>query len=106
MADRTAALPGVATGSPVPSAGPERWPVAEGIGFGEAPRWHGGRLWFSDMPRGVVCRLAGDGAVEQVCTVPGRPSGLGWLPDGRLLVVSMRDRALAPGTREPVSHRR
>lgn len=46
------------------------------------------------MARGMVCRLGPDGAVEVVCRVPGRPSGLGWLPDGRLLVVSMHERAV------------
>jgi sugar lactone lactonase YvrE len=68
--------------------------IADGIAFGEAPRWHAGRLWFSDIPRGVVCRLSDDGALEDVCRVPGRPSGLGWLPDGRLLVVSMHGRVV------------
>jgi sugar lactone lactonase YvrE len=82
------------TGVGPPPAGPRWRLVAEGIAFGEAPRWHEGRLWFSDIPRGVVCRLADDGAVEEVCAVPGRPSGLGWLPDGRLLVVSMHDRVV------------
>jgi sugar lactone lactonase YvrE len=77
----------------VPCLARPQWrPVAAGIGFGEAPRWHEGRLWFSDMARGLVCRISDEGAVEQVCPVPGRPSGLGWLPDGRLLVVSMRHR--------------
>lgn len=65
--------------------------VAEGIAFGEGPRWHDGALYWSDMHGGRVSRLAG-GTVEQVCDVPTRPSGLGWLPDGRMLVVSMTDK--------------
>jgi sugar lactone lactonase YvrE len=72
----------------------ERRLIAEGIGFAEAPRWHDGRLWFSDIPRGVVCRLTDEGGVHEVCRVPGRPSGLGWLPDGRMIVVSMHDRVV------------
>ena len=65
--------------------------VATGVAFGEAPRWHEDTLWWSDMHGGGVRRLAG-GQVEHVCDVPMRPSGLGWLPDGRMLVVSMADK--------------
>ena len=67
--------------------------VASGLAFAEAPRWHNGALWWSDMHGDAVCRLV-DGAVEKMCEVTHDPSGLGWLPDGRLLVVSMRDRCL------------
>ena len=65
--------------------------VAEDIAFAEGPRWHDDCLWWSDMHGHEVCRLK-DGIVESVCAVPNRPSGLGWLPDGRMLVVSMVDR--------------
>lgn len=68
--------------------------VLDGIWFGEGPRWHGGELWFSDMYGHEVRALTPGGAVRTVVEVPGRPSGLGWLPDGRLLVVSMVDRRL------------
>lgn len=68
--------------------------VADGLRFGEGPRWHDGRLWFSDMHAGWVCALAPDGTLERVVEVEHEPSGLGWLPDGRLLVVSMQDRRL------------
>jgi sugar lactone lactonase YvrE len=74
--------------------------VVEGFTFTEAPRWHDGRLWFSDFSTGQVmsvCEDGGDSRVEAV--VPHQPSGLGWLPDGRLLVVSMRDRRIL--RREP-----
>jgi sugar lactone lactonase YvrE len=67
--------------------------VATGLAFGEGPRWHDGALWWSDMHGGEVSRLA-NGEIKKVCDVPGRPSGLGWLPDGRMLVVSMTDRRL------------
>ena len=65
--------------------------VAQGIAFGEGPRWRDGTLWWSDMHGWQVSRLL-DGQVGKVCDVPMRPSGLGWLPDGRLLVVSMADK--------------
>jgi sugar lactone lactonase YvrE len=64
------------------------------LAFPESPRWHEGRLWFSDFHLGRVCRADESGRVEVVTEVPGQPSGLGWLPDGRLLVVSMKQRSL------------
>lgn len=68
--------------------------VIDGLAFAEAPRWHGGKLWFSDMYTHKVHCLEPDGQLTTVAEVPGRPSGLGWLPDGRLLVVSMAERKL------------
>jgi sugar lactone lactonase YvrE len=67
-------------------------PWLDGFAFLEGPRWHDGRLWFSDMHAGRIYAASEDGAVEAVARVPECPSGLGWLPDGRLLVVSMEDR--------------
>jgi sugar lactone lactonase YvrE len=69
-------------------------PFLERLAFPEAPRWHDGALWFSDFYALRVQRVGMDGRRETVVTVPGQPSGLGWLPDGRLLVVSMTDRRL------------
>ncbi len=66
--------------------------VLDGLAFGEGPRWHEGRLWFSDMHAQQVIAVAPGGAHEVIVEVPNDPSGLGWLPDGRMLVVSMRDR--------------
>lgn len=68
--------------------------VASGLRFGEGPRWHEGRLWFSDMHDRIVWAMTPEGEMEQICRVDAEPSGLGWLPDGRLLVVSMQDRRL------------
>ena len=65
--------------------------VVEDVAFGEGPRWRDGALYWSDMHGHAVKRLV-DGEVQTVCEVPTRPSGLGWLPDGRMLVVSMSDR--------------
>ncbi len=62
--------------------------------FPEGPRWHGGKLWFSDMHAYRVMMLDLDGRSETVVEVPGQPSGLGWSRDGQLLVVSMTDRRL------------
>ena len=68
--------------------------LLDGLAFPEAPRWRDGELWFSDMTAQKVMRVGADGAPETVVEVPGQPSGLGWLPDGRMLVVSMIDRKL------------
>jgi sugar lactone lactonase YvrE len=68
--------------------------VASNLAFPEAPHWHDQSLWFSDIFDGQVKRLEPDGDVAVVATVPGRPSGLGWRPDGSLLVVSMANRQL------------
>jgi len=64
----------------------------DGLGFGEAPRWHEGRLWYADFYRHAVFSMDPLGLEErQELAVPQQPSGLGWLPDGSLLVVSMID---------------
>ena len=68
--------------------------LLDGLVFPEGPRWHDDRLWFSDQHTGRVVALSGDGAAETIVEVANGPSGLGWLPDGQLLVVSMRDRRL------------
>lgn len=62
--------------------------------FGEGPRWHDGALWVSDMFGRKVVRVDDRGDVATVAEIPGSPSGLGWLADGRLLVVSMTDAKL------------
>ncbi|MFQ5698623.1 MAG: SMP-30/gluconolactonase/LRE family protein [Myxococcota bacterium] len=68
--------------------------LVDGLVFPEGPRWRDGRLWLSDMHRGAVLAVDPAGKSEEIVRVPGSPSGLGWLPDGRLLVVSMTDRRL------------
>jgi sugar lactone lactonase YvrE len=65
--------------------------LADGGGFFEGPRWRDGRWWVSDFYRHTVFAIAPDGAHEEILTVDAQPSGLGWLPDGSLLVVSMKD---------------
>jgi sugar lactone lactonase YvrE len=68
--------------------------LATGLHFGEGPRWHHGKLWFSDFYDHAVKTVGMDGRVETKIEVPGQPSGLGWLPDGRMLIVSMLDRTV------------
>lgn len=68
--------------------------VAEGLHFGEGPRWHDGRLWFSDFYDRAVKTVDADGRVETALELDDQPSGLGWMPDGRMLVVSMTSRRL------------
>ncbi len=69
--------------------------VASGFGFLEAPRWHDDRIWFSDFYTHRVLSAREDGSdLRTEAHVTQQPAGLGWLPDGRLLVVSMRDRKI------------
>jgi sugar lactone lactonase YvrE len=68
--------------------------VHTGLDFGEAPRWHDSLLWYSDFFRHGVFTLDAAGVETRRWTVEARPSGLGWLPDGRMLIVSMADRRL------------
>ncbi len=66
--------------------------IADGLYFGEGPRWHDGRLWFSDFYDHAVKSMDPAGSVRTELEIDDQPSGLGWLPDGRLLIVSMRRR--------------
>ncbi len=68
--------------------------LTRGLVFGEGPRWRDGKLYVSDMHAGRVVAVGMDGGVEEIVSVPNRPSGLGWLPDGRMLIVSMEDSQL------------
>lgn len=68
--------------------------VLDGLIFPEGPRWYEGRLWFSDMHAHEVVAVTPDGERETIVEVLNQPSGLGFLPDGRLLIVSMTDRKL------------
>jgi sugar lactone lactonase YvrE len=68
--------------------------ILDGLAFPEGPRWHEGRLWFSDQHDKRVLAMSVDGVGETIVEVPQQASGLGWLPDRRLLVVSMLDRTV------------
>jgi len=68
--------------------------LIDGLHFPEGPRWHDGRLWFSDMHGHRVMAVDPAGNTEVIAELATQPSGLGWTPDGRLLTVSMVDRRL------------
>ncbi|WP_303541971.1 SMP-30/gluconolactonase/LRE family protein [Sphingomonas natans] len=59
--------------------------------FPECPRWRGGSLWFADCHDGKVIQMSPDGDVVSAFEVPGGPAGMGWLPNGDLIVVSMAE---------------
>src|SRR6516225_7894025 len=73
--------------------------LMEGVVFGESPRWHDGRVWFSDWGANQVIALGVDGGHEVVVTVRSFPMCIDFLPDGRLLVVDSAQRRLL--RREP-----
>jgi len=62
--------------------------LLEGLSFPECPRWHDGRLWFSDVHAGRVLSVDLEGTANVVLELDDRPTGLGFLPDGTLLVAS------------------
>jgi sugar lactone lactonase YvrE len=82
--------------------------LTSGLAFGESPRWHEGRLWLADWGRQEIVAVESDGKREVMLRVPTSrpearvteggagqgPFSIDWLPDGRLLVLSGRDRAL------------
>jgi sugar lactone lactonase YvrE len=69
-----------------------------GIWFGEGPRWHDGRLWFSDFYAHAVKSVSPVGDLRTELEIDDQPSGLGWQPDGSLLIVSMTKRQLLKRT--------
>ena len=68
--------------------------LLDNLAFGEGPRWHDGKLYYSDMHAHTVNAVDLQGRNTVLAEVAAWPSGLGWLPDGRMLVVSMTDRKL------------
>ena len=68
--------------------------LMSGIAFGESPRWHEGRLWFCDWSAEELIAVDLEGNSEVIAHVASFPFSIDWLPDGTLLVVSARDRAL------------
>jgi sugar lactone lactonase YvrE len=78
---------------------PELQTLMSGIVFGESPRWHDDRLWFSDWGAQEVVAVDLEGNSEVIVRLPSFPFCIDWLPDGRLLIVSASDRLLL--RREP-----
>jgi len=68
--------------------------LLDGGSFFESPRWQAGRWWVSDFYRRLVLTVDAAGRAEEVMSVEQQPSGIGWMPDGSMLVVSMLDRSL------------
>ena len=66
--------------------------LAEGIYFGEGPRWRDGRLWFSDFYAHAVKSVSLSGDLRTEFEIDDQPSGLGWMPDGSMLIVGMTKR--------------
>jgi hypothetical protein len=79
--------------------------LADGIYFGEGPRWHDGRLWFSDFYAHAVKSVSLAGDLRTEFTIDDQPSGLGWMPDGSMLIVSMIKRQLLRRTADGVISR-
>lgn len=69
-------------------------PFADDFIFLEGPRWHEGKLWVSDMYGKTVYALNPQGEREVMAELPKRPSGINFLPDGSIVIVSMGDRKL------------
>ena len=78
----------------MPKMGPEPRVILDNLVFPECPRWRDGRLWFSDMRARQVKAVDMEGRAVLITAAPDRPSGLGFTPDGRLLLVLMRQRKL------------
>src|SRR5438094_3861980 len=82
------------------SSAPEVQTLLTGLAFGESPRWHEDRLWFSNWGAQEVVAVDLDGNRDVVLRMPSFPFTIDWLPDGRLLITSGRDgllRRLEPG---------
>lgn len=78
--------------------------IAGGISFGEGPRWRDGRLWFSDFFDHAVKSVTEAGDVRVEFELDDQPSGLGWTPNGDLLVVSMTRRQVLRRTPDGQLH--
>ena len=88
------------------SSRPELQTLMTGLAFGESPRWHDDRLWFSNWGAQEVVAVDLDGNRDVVLRMPSFPFSIDWLPDGRLLITSGRDgllRRMEPG-RSLVTH--
>ena len=70
---------------------PEYQTMMTGLAYGESPRWHENSLWFSNWVTQEVIALDLKGKSEVILRMPSFPFSLGWLPNGRLLLVTGRE---------------
>src|SRR5437868_2940643 len=77
--------------------------VADGFVFLEAPRWHDNRLWVSDVFDLKLYTVTEDGIRQLVCNVPGRPAGIGFLPDRTPIVASCAEKKLMKVSENAIS---
>ena len=84
----------VVEAAPLPDASLQTKILVEGLVYVACPRWHNDKLWISDVYARQVMTVDLTGKTEIIVKVPGQPAGLGWLPDGRLLVVDMTNKRL------------
>ena len=73
------------------STSPQPEVLLTGLALGESPRWHAGRLWFSDWLAHEIVAVHLDGHREVILNVASMPFSFDWLPDGRLLIISNGD---------------
>jgi sugar lactone lactonase YvrE len=59
-----------------------------GLGLVESPRWHEGRLWFSDWIAGEIIAIDDAGTSELMLRHESLPLCFDFLPDGRPVLVS------------------
>ena len=76
--------------------------LAAEICFGECPRWHDGRLWFSDFFAHAVKSISLAGDLRTEFEIDDQPAGLGWMPDGSMLIVSMNKRQILRRTSDGI----
>jgi sugar lactone lactonase YvrE len=74
--------------------------ILDGLAFPEAPRWRSGRLWFTDQHAHAILATDPAGKCETIAATEDLPGGLGWLPDGRVIVVFMTQRRVMQLTGE------
>ena len=78
--------------------------LLEGIAFPESPRWHDGRLWFSDWVAHQVIAVDMEGRSEGVAHVDAFPFSIDWLPDGPMLITADRQLLRMDSDGSPVPH--
>ena len=68
--------------------------LIDGLAWPESPRWQDGYLWFSDVHNFRLMKIRPGEPAHVVAHIPGRPAGLGFMPDGRLLIATALDKKL------------